>query len=432
MALATLLLLLSSAAPVEPARPPAIEALASRVAAALAAQGYEAPCTLRVDAEKAALAQALIAALAPALRPVAEQNPDARSAVRLSVTLEGNALVARGSWTSTWVNFWAGASPPTRPARALPELRVDADAQALALATGQLTAVPLPAASGPLALELTQLAQLAEVPVAVACGDHDGDGKGEIAVLLPGAVLLLSPEGRALARFDLGPPSPAVQPSREPFGAIAVLDDEAAARGVLYVSSRHAEAQVLRLERGELRKTGALPDRSFSVESLSLELAPGLNFFSAQARLSGKPLSLPAPAQSVSFRRGVRLLQLAGGGVAVSRTGQVPAPATGAGAAAALADLNADGTPEVLITSAEPFPAADLASVLSLAEVEAAQAKRTSLGSVAPLWRGPLSRGRALTAAGCDLDADGRDEVVIGAWLPEGAGELWLLGPRKP
>jgi hypothetical protein len=419
--LAPLVLGFLAAAPPDAGTTAALDLLGQRVLAQLSAARFEQPCSLAVEGAQAPLANALAARLSAELRPVEPASPDVRSAVKLQVALEGQILVVRGTVASTWVNFWSGAQARPPPPRPLAEVRVEADAAAIAVASGQ-PGPHVPAPRVPLALKVTPLAQLPQVPAALACKDTDGDGRAELAVLLPDAVLLVAHDGRALARFDFRGAPLAKMVAREPFGAVALT---ARPTRVAYFTARHEHGQTLEFDRGAL-KAQATTDPVAVLDGVQVRQAPGLNAFAGDVRLGDRPLALPAALQSVSASKSVRLFQLANGALLVARGDGATSLTLDSGAAAALADFDGDGAPELLTSAREAFPRLELLSVSSLADVERPNPEPG--GAAAPLWRGPLSRGRALVAAGCDLNGDGKDEAVVGAWLDDGTGELSVVG----
>ena len=83
--------------------------------------------------------------------------------------------------------------------------------------------------------------------------------------------------------------------------------------------------------------------------------------------------------------------------------------------------------PEVAITSTKFFPDGDELRVLSLAAAENLQSRGAPVIEATPLWRASTPRGRAMVSAVGDLDGDGADELLLGAWLSDGTGEIQVV-----
>jgi hypothetical protein len=372
---------------VEGAPPVLVRAFASALSSELATR-RRAPTVLEVTSATDAEAQA--------------RAHDLRTLLRLSIQLEAGKLTARGDAIHTWVNFWSGAeSSRSGPATAL-FASVDADPQALALAAATPPQTP---AAGPLKLALTSLARLPSVPLALAVGDVDGDGKSEIAVLLDDGLVVLDADGRVRWRSDLKDLPPAASPPREPFGAVAVL---VSPPRIALASGRHARGEVLTVKGSELK--GVAAEHPVAVDGVPVRVAPGLNVFE-------KVAGSPAPFTALSVRSGVRLTVFPDGTASLWR-GAEAGRLNGAGAASTLADLDGDGTPEVFLSSTRFFPDGDPLRVVSLASAEAQQPGPSAL------WEGSTPRGRALVATAADLDGDRSEEVLLGVWLSDGTGEL--------
>jgi hypothetical protein len=246
LALAAMLL---GAGPTPPR--PALELLAEQVQAEVSAERPEAPVAVAVQAQSAALADAvasLVAARLTAAGLAAFTVPPgtdvaqraraqgARSLLGLQLQLD-DRLAASGSLRSVWRNFWAGKVPvESGPAHAL-SVAVPADTAARVLAAGG--GWP----SG-LALEPAPLIRFPLRTAALASGDLDGDGRPELAVLVGGELVVLSPGGEPRARARLPPPT---VPLREPFGTLCV------AGGVVSVAwARASGGTAYRLQGQEL------------------------------------------------------------------------------------------------------------------------------------------------------------------------------------
>jgi hypothetical protein len=410
--LVSLLFALAAAGSPDAGRATSIDLVAQKVAAQIAALKLEQPYALDLSGNVQPLAVAVAERLNPLLQPIDRRSGDVRTLLSLRVDLDGQNLVVGGDAQPIWTNFWSGKSARTPPAVPLPPVRVEADALALAIASGKPVQVT-PPPRAPLALKVTVLAQLSQVPAAIACRDTDGDNRAELAVLTPDAVLLLANDGKTLARFDFRTAPLAKVVAREPFGAVSLT---AKPTRVAFFTARHESGQTLELDRGALRST-ATTEPSVLLDGLQVRQSPGLNVF-------GTTVRLPALVQSVGSSKGVRLFQLVNGGLYFARGEVDPSPSgLVSGTAAALADLDGDGTPEILTSAREAFPRLELLSVFALKDAEAGAAD-----SSASLWRGALPRGRALVAAGCDLNGDGKEEAVVGAWLEDGTGELSVVG----
>jgi hypothetical protein len=344
---------------------------------------------------------------------------DVRTLLRVTVQLDGLKLSARGDAIHTWVNFWSGATTTRIAPSATLNANVDADAQALALGATMPTA---PAPLGPLKLSLTSLARLSAVPAALAFGDLDGDGKGELAVLQEDGVAVLDLDGKLKARADLHELPSAISPSREPFGALAVLSSPPR---LVVASSRKARPAVLTFKAGRVEAT--------PVAEAPAELPRptiGLNVFERGLTLSGKMIELPGPFTTTSTRGATTLIVYPDGSAMLS-DGTLPSTRLGgAGAGSALADLDGDGVPEVLLSSTRYACDGDELKVLSLTQALALQARSASAVESPVLWSGATPRGRTIAALSADLDGDKVDEVVLGVWLSDGTGELLVVRAR--
>jgi hypothetical protein len=213
----------------------------------------------------------------------------------------------------------------------------------------------------------------------------------------------------------------AARPCREPFGMVSVANGK-----VLAWSARR--------EKPELFGAGGKPlgpGEALVVDALTLKADPGFNRFQPAATWAGKAVSFPAPPQAVSPFGAMALVVFPDGTASLARGVAPSTRVGGVGSGSALADLDADGTAEVVVTSARTSGALDDVRVLSLADAEALAARGGVVAEASPLWQQPLA-GRTIVAAAGDLDGDGADEVVLGTWLPDGSGELLVLKRVAP
>lgn len=423
---------------------PALERLAGAVAARVLALKPEPPVALHLSGGTPELRHAfetlLASRLASArLAPVVLDAPTpeaaeglartqgARALVRLTLGVTGGALRASGDVTSTWVNFWSGRTPTRAPSpAAAPAESVEADAAVLALAAVEPPPAPVttPQAPRPLRLLGAVLARLPSPPAALAAGDLDGDGRDEVAVLTERTVSVFAADGRLMAErsLDVLPPGPA--PTREPFGALAVLSGPPR---LAAWSTRFAHGEVLSLENGTLRFVSRIdavplgPEARGAFVPGQTAFAPEVRLGASEQRLSGVPNRFTTFSAAAS-----RVLLVHPDGSASlfpSPTG-APQALSGLGAGSALGDLDGDGTVELLTTSPELQPSPDVLRVYKSTGGETL--------SHEPLWQGPLPPGRALQVVTANLDGTPYRSVVVGLTLPDGTGELFLLRQGAP
>ncbi len=434
--------LLSASAPASAPADTALARAARRLAEEVASAGAEPPLGVHVvgspdlargfgtllasELAKRKLAPTMVEARDQAEAESAARRSGLGSVVRLTVSLEQGLLTVRGDLVGTWVNFWSGRTPtrPARPAAAL-EVAVEADGHALALA-----ASPQPPGGdeGPLKLSGALLARLSSRPAAIASGDVDGDGREELAVLTDAEVLLLSPEGKVLVRYEHRHLPDADAPCREPFGAVAVQKGRLA-----YFSARRARGEMLAVDRNGVRAIASI-DRAvlaFADGPVQAALGRGTNTFLPEVAVGKSVAPVKTPFTVLSARRGAMLFVGPDGVATFVRASGEVATVAGFGAGSALADLDGDGQPEAIASSMQFAPDPDELRVYSLAALTAPARTMRRLSEVEPLWQGQVLRGHVVEAVAADVDGDGTDELVLGVWLSDGTGEL-LLYRRAP
>jgi hypothetical protein len=436
----------SQPAPAAPAPvpTPALEQLAQAVASDVRAEKPEAPVALSFSGGAPELQRAfgtlLASRLASAgLAPVVLEAPSpvaaeslarergARALVRLTLGVEGGELRAHGDVLGTWVNFWSGqtATRPPAPAAAIAQ-SVEADAAALALAAVEPLPHPpspsTPEAPRPLALLGAVLARLPEPLAALAAGDLDGDGKDEVVALTERALFVFAADGHLVAERSLEVLPPGSAPTREPFGAVTVLSGPPR---LAAFSTRFAHGEVLALEGGALHGVARLDAAPLGPDARGT-FAPGQTAFTAEVRLGGTVLP-GVPSRFTTFSTAnarVLLVHPDGSASFFPRPSVAPLLLSGLGAGSALGDLDGDGTPELLTTSAEIQPSQDTLRVF--------KTNGSDPTAHEPLWQGPLPAGRALQVVTANLDGDRYREVVVGLTKPDGTGELFLLRQGAP
>jgi hypothetical protein len=425
---------------------PALERLAQAVASDVRSVKPEAPVTLSFSGGAPELRRAfgtlLAARLASAGRapgvleapsPVAAEGlareQGARALVRLTLDVQGGEVRAHGDVLGTWVNFWSGqtATRPPGPAAAIAQ-SVEADATALALAAVEPAPRPLPPTTTtpeeprPVRLLGAVLARLPEPLAALTAGDLDGDGKDEVVALTERAVFVYAADGHLVADRSLEVLPLGSAPTREPFGALTVLSGPPR---LAAFSARFAHGEVLALEGGALRAVARLDAAPLGPDARGT-FVPGQTAFVGEVRLGGTVLP-GVPARFTTFSTAnsrVLLVHPDGSASFFPRPGVAPLLLSSLGAGSALGDLDGDGTPELLTTSAEIQPSQDALRVF-----------KTNGGDPTtrePLWQGPLPAGRALHVVTANLDGDRYREVVVGLTKPDGTGELFLLRQGAP
>jgi hypothetical protein len=286
------------------------------------------------------------------------------------------------------------------------QARAPADPETLLLAREERPA------GAPLAAVRT-VARLPGRVLALAVGELGGPGSTAIVAATEGGLVVLSAAGERLAAWDS--PAPAPGAVRDPAAALAVGDFGGGRIALLRAGAPRAEVLALRGDRLEAAGTvDAAPLCAGGAGRLFGAFAPGAGVF--QDLLS--PLVDPDAAP-----RSGRLLY---GVAAAPRGGRVAFAALGTdlrldylgpdlaplgsaalvtGSGFALADVDGDGTAELVASS--PDPAAP-ERVRILAPLDGAP----------PRFESPPVAGAILCGGAGDLTGDGVDDAVLGAVSP--------------
>ena len=340
--------------------------------------------------------------------------------LRVRASLSVNALVLSGEIIPTRANFFLQHAPAARGAGSrLLAATIPADNAARSLA---MAARP---AAGTI-----RLVPLADVParvLAIAAGTTEA-GVRLVAVTSAG-VALLDPRGAQLAFHPL--PAPPPGPRVRDAAAVVSVGDFAGGR-IAYAVAGAPEGEVLsaagdRLERAAsialAPASAAAPIAAGGAGALFGAFVPGrgelADVIAASPGPSARPASgrdlfavaaAPRPGRVAYAALGTDyVLQLLDATLAPVRP-DVPSVGTGF----ALADLDGDGEPELVASSAQPG-STDRARVVRLG----------AQPSIA--FESATVEGGFVAAAAADLTGDGLDDAVLAAALPGGGTRLWLL-----
>jgi hypothetical protein len=380
-------------------RAPALAAtLETALDAALAARGYSVtPLRGARDAEGAARTQ----------------RQDWLLRVRAGLVPGHREMALVGELIPAWASFFLQRRPEARavPPRVV-QARAAADPETLLLAReGRPAGAPF-----------ASVRLLARVPgrvVALAVGDAGEPGRPVVVAATAASVIVLSPAGERLAVRDFAPePLP---PVRDPAAALAVGDFGGGRIAVLRAGA--AQGEVLDLRGGRLESAGtvdAAPLCAGEAGRLFGAFAPGTGVFRDLLSPLVDPAAAPrsdrtlygvaaAPrASPIAFAALGTDLRLELLGPDLRPVAPAAPLATGSGFA--LADLDGDGTAELVASSPDP-------SAPERIRVLAPLAKAPLLLETAPVL------GAILAGAGGDLTGDGLDDAVLAAVSSGPGGE---------
>jgi len=271
--------------------------------------------------------------------------------------------------------------------------------------------------------------------VAVAAADLDGDGKAEVYLVTSREVIAVSIAGKAIR--ELGRVAftgePAVPASRDVVGT-AVVDGNA------LIAAASAWTKDLRVEWRGKTLTARHGAPGFRVCGDRMQLAPGRNHFregsaavfGARCRddltdAAGYPLHIRGELSATGTLE-VTVARCAPDGSACRPAGVFALKDVGF--AFEIADVDRDGTPDAVVSSASAPGDADAVRVVPLPEsVDAAPHGKDRAGNPAgkPLFKKPFNGGVAGLAV-ADGDGDGVLEVIAVVRLPGATRvDLWRL-----
>jgi hypothetical protein len=285
--------------------------------------------------------------------------------------------------------------------------------------------VALPPTEGPLppgtpsALTLRALAQVAEPVEALAAADLDGDGTDELLALTDHALLAFDQAGQLLATHPLDALPRAAEVSRDPTGTLAV---EPSPLTVLAFSQNRARGERLAWDGARHRFQTVAPLAAPRVgcggETFAVAFTPGENTF--------EPVRLPAPFPRLSRRTSALSCRLTpkGGALAYTLpdgTGQRVDPGshralTAAGAGLGWADVDGDGSLELLTSSPLLAPEPDTLTVTPLS---------------GPAQTLPIP-GRILLLTAARHAGQARESIVVAHVQPDGQTALSLVEEVGP
>jgi hypothetical protein len=427
------LLLVAAAALAAAAPPPeggalerAAEALASaalrseppgRVAVAVTAPGASGLCPPLAAALTAAVGRLGHAALPLPCDPGGDAEAAERAAraggadvlLAARAALAGADLALAGEVRALRPNFFLQAAPALRGPARTASVAVPADAAARAFAR---------AAHGERAPAVVPLAEVPGAVLALAAGPVGGAGPARMAALTADALLLLDARGAVIATRAL----PAAERRvRDPGGAVAIGPFPGGP--LAWAASGRDAGEVVAARAGRLEPVGpfaAAPLAAGGAGALLGRFARGGGTLEDALGIAPGPVPPPASPRALlgaaaAPRAGRVAFAALRDDFTLSLLGPALEPAgelQGVGAGFALADLDGDGEPEVVASSARPGPG---------------DAIRVLRGDGRTLVAPVAVAGALRAGAAADLTGDGVDDAVLAAVLPGGRTQLWLV-----
>ncbi len=424
--------LLASQAAAAP--PPALAQLAKEVARDVGAPPAARTSLMLVVEARGALGPPVETALYAALaesgftvtprRGAAGAEAEARAAgqdwllhVRAGLVAGGRELAIVGELIPTWTSFFFQRRPEARPIPPrVVEARAPADASSLLLAReGHAPGAPF--------ARVRTLARVAGRVLALAAGELDGAGRTGVVAVTADAVTALGSDGTTLA---VRRSQEALAPVREPGAAVAVADFGGGRIAVRRAGAPAGEVLALRGDR--LEPTGALeaaPLCAGEAGRLFGGFAQGASVLEDLISPLVDPAARPRSSRTLygvaaAPRRGpiayavlgtdLRLELLGADLAAVATHSPRPSALAGpliTGSGFALADLDGDGTAEIVASSPDPH-AAERVRVLA------------PLAAEPLLFESAPVEGTILAGAAADLTGDGIDDAVLASVRGQG------------
>jgi len=342
--------------------------------------------------------------------------------LRVRVSLLGETLTLTGELIPTRPNFFLQRVPTARPGGSrLVSATAPADGPALAMASTHRPGTGSPS--------LVALGDIGERVLALAAGAV-GDGTPvRLVAVTQTRVLLFDVHCALLASRPL-PVAPGDRRVRDP-AAVAAIGDLRGGR-IGYAVAGRAESEFLSASGDRLERVASIPSGGLAaVVPLAAGGAGPLFGAFLPGRGTLADILSRSPDPQGHPRSGRELFGVA----AATRPGRVAYAALGTdftlrllgpsleavfpdipavGVGFALADLDGDGEPEIVASSATPGPS-DRVRVLRPGD-------RSQV-----IFESPPVEGMIIAGAGADLTGDGIEDAILAAALPSGTTRLWLL-----